>query len=100
MYGHLKGFNNVIKINSQVRDTFPTSSLYQNCEINSPHIYALEVTGEDTGILHWIDVSGDRALVSDLDFFKKVFCINTKEFEWYRLGSSYTYTDQILWYRR
>ena len=60
----------------------------------------METTGEDTGMLHWVNTTGEQAVSDDLDFFKKVFCINTKEFNWYPKGSEYTSVNQIPDYSR
>lgn len=83
-YKHL-GFEKVKKINSVARDSFPISGIFRNCEDNDPKIYALEVGGEDTGVLHWIDVAAEKILEQDPNFFKKVFCINRNEFNWYTM---------------
>jgi hypothetical protein len=89
-YGHLGGFGNVRPISAPTRDAFETSLLFRNCEVASPKVYALEVTGEDTGTLHWLNIDGDAAASHDPEFFKKIFCINTNEFSWYALGSTYS----------
>ena len=82
-YGHLGGWANVKKVTLEARDAFPTSGLFRNCETNDKKVYAVEVTGEDTGVLHWVNVAGDQATSEDSAFFKKVFCINNNEFDWY-----------------
>src|SRR3989344_5419942 len=79
-YGHLGGFFNVKLVTPDVRDAFETSTLFRNCESNDAKVYSLEVGGEDTGTLHWVDVSASAAVTDDPEFFKKVFCINDKEF--------------------
>jgi len=94
-YGHLGGFEKVKLISREARDSFKTSSLFRNCQNNDKKVYALELTGEDAGILHWVDVSGSSAIAKVPDFFKRVFCINSKEFIWYNIGSSYTSLNQI-----
>jgi len=99
-YGHLGGFANVKSVAPSTRDVLVTSGLYRNCETNDQKVYGVEITGEDTGILHWIDTSGREALEDDSDFFKKVFCINTNEFNWYAKGSAYTSVNQIPSYAR
>lgn len=88
-YGHLGGFSKVRNTTTVVRDTMVTSGLFRNCETNDSKVYGLEVTGEDTGILHWINTSGVQALQDDSNFFKKVFCINTSELNWYQKGYNY-----------
>jgi len=94
-YGHLGGFENVKLINQEGRDSFKTSSLFRNCENQDKKVYALEQIGEDEGTLHWIDMSGSAAVAADTNFFKKVFCINSKELNWYNIGSPYTSLSQM-----
>lgn len=99
-YGHLGGFSKVKSATSAIRDVFVTSGLFRNCETNDKKVYGVEVTGEDAGMLHWVNTTGDQAVKDDPDFFKKVFCINTKEFSWYKKGSDYTSVNQIPDYAR
>lgn len=99
-YGHLGGFSKVKNIVSVTRDMFPTSGLFRNCEINDPKVYGVEVTGEDTGTLHWVNTTGAQAVADDPEFFKKVFCINNNEFAWYKKGTNYTSVNQIPLYSR
>lgn len=99
-YGHLGGFTKVKSINVTVRDKFITSGLFRNCETNDPKVYGVEVTAEDTGTLHWVNTTGAQAVQDDPDFFKKVFCINTNEFNWYTKGTPYTSVKQIPTYSR
>ena len=82
------------------RDLFVTSGLFRNCETNDKKVYGVETTGEDTGKLHWVNTTGEQAVADDADFFKKVFCINTKEFNWYPQGTAYTSVNQIPDYSR
>ncbi len=99
-YGHLGGFSNVNTISVSTRNMLVTSGLFRNCETNDPRVYGLEVTGEDTGTLHWINTTGDQAVADDPEFFKKVFCINNNEFSWYHTGSVYTSVSQVPSYSR
>lgn len=99
-YGHLGGFAKVKGTTSVTRDIFVTSGLFRNCETNDKKVYGVETTGEDTGILHWVNTTGEQAVADDPDFFKKVFCINTKEFSWYSQGTAYTSVNQIPDYTR
>ncbi|MDO8495543.1 MAG: hypothetical protein Q7S32_03430 [bacterium] len=99
-YGHLGGFHAVKSISPNIRDAFPATQFFRNCETNDPKIYALEVTGEDTGILHHINMTGDQAAAEDADFFSQVFCINTREFSWYALGDAYSALSQVPTYER
>lgn len=99
-YGHLGGFNNVKDIAPSIRDTFITSGLFRNCETNAQEVYAVEVTGEDTGILHHVNISGADAVAQDASFFQRVFCINSNEFNWYSKGNPYTSLSQVPSYKR
>lgn len=99
-YGHLGGFRNVKNVVFTTRDKMVTSGLFRNCETNDKKVYGVETTGEDTGKLHWVNTTGERAVADDPDFFKKVFCINTKEFNWYPKGADYTSVNQIPDYTR
>ncbi len=99
-YGHLGGFAKIKTIVVPIRDTLVTSGLFRNCEINDKKVYGVETTGEDTGTLHWVNTTGEQAVADDPDFFKKVFCINTKEFSWYPQGAAYTSVNQIPDYSR
>ena len=99
-YGHLGGFNKVKTTVAPIRDTLVTSGLFRNCETNDLKVYGVETTGEDTGILHWVNTTGAQAVADDPGFFKKVFCINTKEFGWYKQGAPYTSVNQIPLYVR
>ncbi len=100
MYGHLKGFAAVKPISAQTRDAFTTTTLFTNCETKDGVVYALEVKGEDTGLLHRINVSKETALSLDSNFEKKTFCINNREFNWYPKGEAYTSLSQIPPYYR
>lgn len=100
LYGHLGGFANVKNIIPSTRDVMVTSGLFRNCETNDAKVYGVEVTGEDFGILHWVNTSGAQAVADDSDFFKKVFCINSAEFSWYSQGSAYTSVNQVPVYSR
>lgn len=99
-YGHLGGFSKVKRVDTTARDVFQTSGLFRNCETNDPKVYGVEVTGEDTGTLRWVNTSGAQAVADDPDFFKKIFCINTNEFNWYKQGTPYTSVKQIPAYSR
>ncbi len=98
-YGHLK-FPNVKRIDDAVLDQIPTSGLFRNCETGDRKVYAIEVGGEDTAVLRWVNITGEAAVTEDHDFFGKVFCINSREFSWYLKGQSYNALSQIPLYRR
>lgn len=100
-YGHLGGFVKVVKIALSTRDVLPTSGLFRNCEVENAKVWAVEITGEDTGTLHHVDMSGESAVAQDPNFFKKVFCINTNEETWYSKSTdAYTSLSQIPSYSR
>ena len=99
-YGHLGGFASVKNVSATARDAFPTSGLFRNCETGDQKVYGVETTGEDTGVLHWVNTTGAQAVADDANFFKKVFCINNNEFNWYAKGSNYTSVNQVPNYSR
>lgn len=99
-YGHLGGFAAVKNVSPATRDAFGTSGLFRNCETNDEKVYGVQTTGEDTGMLHWVNTSGAQAVADDPNFFKKVFCINSNEFNWYSKGSDYSSVNQVPSYSR
>jgi hypothetical protein len=99
-YGHLGGFSKVKTIAVSTRDKMVTSGLFRNCETNDEKVYGLESKGEDMGVLHWVNTTGAQAVSDDPEFFKKVFCINTNEFNWYSQGAAYTSVNQVPAYSR
>ena len=99
-YGHLFGFEAVKDVSVDIRNSYTTSGLFRNCEINDSRVYGLTVLGEDTGVLHLVDTSGEQAVLDDPDFFKKVFCINQKEFDWYPIGQTLSSVNEIPDYAR
>src|SRR3989344_2530615 len=99
-YSHLGGFANIKLVTPEVRDGFPTVGLFRNCEKNDLKVYGFESDNEDEGKLHWVDTSGEQAVKDDPDFFKKVFCINDKEFRWYKRGEELKSVKEIPQYHR
>lgn len=99
-YGHFAGWESVKTVSSQTRDAFPTSLYFKNCEMGSPKVYALEVTGEDESTLHWLNAPAGQVESEDTSFSKKVFCINDKEFRWYTIGGDYSSMSQVSAYKR
>jgi len=83
MYAHLGGFERVRQVSFAVRESFVTSGLFRNCESNDPKVWATEITGEDDGILHHVEMTGNQAASEDAHFFDKVFCINNREDAFY-----------------
>lgn len=98
-YGHLGGFAAVKNVSSSVRDAFMTSGLFRL--VDDQKVWAFESTGEDTGVLHWVNVSGSDAVAQDANFFKKVFVINQSEYNWYTKSAvNYTALSQVPVYAR
>jgi hypothetical protein len=98
-YGHLGGFAAVKNVSPSVRDAFGTSGLFRL--VNDQKVWAFESTGEDTGVMHWVNVSGSDAVAQDANFFKKVFVINQAEYNWYQKSSAaYTALNQVPVYTR
>ena len=99
-YQHL-GFAKVKPVSTATRDSYATSGYFRNCEANDQKVFAVEVTGEDKGILHHLAISGTDVISQDPDFAKKVFCINSKEFDWYPKSiDPYTNLNQVPKYGR
>ena len=99
-YGHLGGFANVKLVSPEIRDSFPTSGYLRDCEDNDPKVYGIQVDGEDKGELRWIDEPGDQVIKDDPNFFKKVFCINKKEFNWYPKKEKFKSVKEVPQYTR
>lgn len=98
-YGHLR-FPNIKRLDDAIIEKIPTSGLFRNCETGDKKVYAVEISGEDAATLRWVDISGETAAAEDHDFFGKVFCVNSREFDWYSRGSAYTSYSDIPVYRR
>ena len=99
-YGHLGGFVNVKLVTTEVRDSFITSGLFRNCEDNDKKVYGVDIEGEDVGQLHWVNTSGEQAAKDDPEFFRKIFCINNKEFSWYPKGNAFNTIKEVPKYER
>lgn len=102
MYGHLGGFARVRQVTAAVRDSFVTSGLFRNCETGDQRVWATEVTSEDYGILHHVQMSGYQATSEDPRFFDRVFCINTREDNFYAksINPYYRLADIPVYFRR
>ncbi len=101
MYGHLGGWSRVHPVAIATRDLFETSGLFRNCETQSTRVWATEVLGEDEGVLHHVDIPGAQAVAQDAYFFDRVFCINTREENFYAKSiHAYTNVSQIPRYDR
>jgi hypothetical protein len=87
MYGHLGGWEAVKSVESSTRDAFVTSTHYRY--VDSPKVYHQEVTGEDTGILHWINMTAENFSAQG-GTANAIFTINKSEFDWYTKGTDKT----------
>ena len=88
MYGHLTGGWNAVKtVTTATRDVFVTSTHYRY--VNSPKVYHLTVTGEDTGTLHWINMTAENFLAQGGNA-DAIFIINKSELDWYPKGADKT----------
>jgi hypothetical protein len=87
MYGHLGGWSAVKSVAPSTRDAFVTSNYYRY--VDSPKVYFVEVTGGDTGIFHWVNMTA-------ADFSAQggkadaIFTINKSELDWYPKGADKT----------
>ena len=99
IYGHL-GWDKIKKVSIETRDAFITSGLFRNCEAKDERVFGLDVINEDVANLRWVNTTGSQAVSDDSDFFKKVFCINTKETKLYGAGSQYSSVRDIPNYSR
>jgi len=96
---------NTHQVSPATRDAFGYSGLFQvyndNGTLADPKVWAYEFTGEDTGVIHWVNMTGDQAVAQDPQFFRKVFHINAPEFNWFTKSSvNYTSVSQIMTYSR
>ncbi|MFZ5559800.1 MAG: hypothetical protein ACOZAL_03330 [Patescibacteria group bacterium] len=87
MYGHLGGWKAVKTVTKTTRDAFVTSHHYRY--VDSPKVYLMKVTGEDTGTLHWINMTAENYL-SQGGNANAIFTINKKELDWYSKGADVT----------
>lgn len=83
MYGHLGTWKDVKTVTPAVRDAFVTSTHYRY--VDEDKVYHQEVTGEDTGILHWINMTASEFL-SQGGIPNAIFIINKSELDWYPKG--------------
>ncbi len=97
MYGHLSA-SGVLSVSAATRDQFQTSGLFRNCETNAQPVYALEIVNGTTGVLHWVNMSGEAVVAADPVFFRKVFCINSREQASYTMGVEYVAVTQVPTY--
>lgn len=87
MYDHLGTWKDVKTVAPTTRDVFVTSDFYRY--VNEDKVYYLEVTGEDTGTLSWINMTAENFL-SQGGKSEAIFTINKSEFDWYTKGEDKT----------
>ena len=87
MYGHLGSWDDVKTITSETRDAFITSSHYKY--VDEDKVYHLEVTGEDTGTLQWINMTAED-FTAQGGTGNGIFTINKSELDWYPKGAEKT----------
>lgn len=87
MYGHLGGWKAVKTISTATRNAFITSHYYRY--VDSPKVYQMKVTGEDTGTLHWINMTAENFLAQG-GKGETIFIINKSELDWYSKGADVT----------
>ena len=49
----------------------PESGLFRSSETGEQRVFAVEVTAENSGTLHHVQMSGNAAVVQDADFFNE-----------------------------
>ena len=86
MYRHLGGWSAVKTVKPATRDAFRTSNYYRY--VDSPKVYEVEVTGGDTGIFHWLNMTGEQFLAKARP--ESIFIINKAELDWYPKGADKT----------
>ncbi len=89
MYGHLGSWEDVKTVSPAVRDAFITSTHYRWADDSDGKVYHLEVFGEDTGTLHWINMTANNFL-SQGGVNNAIFTINKSELDWYPKGPDLT----------
>ena len=87
MYGHLGSWDDVKTITPATRDAFVTSSHYRY--VDEDKVYHLEVTGEDTGTLQWINMTAED-FTAQGGTANGIFTINKSELDWYPKGAEKT----------
>lgn len=83
MYGQLGGGWSLVKtVTPETRDAFVTSPYYR--ADGDTKVYKLEIVGEDTGILRWVNMSqADFLAMANVN---QIFTINSNELNWYQKG--------------
>lgn len=87
MYGHLGSWDDVKTVTPETRDAFVTSTHYRY--VDEDKVYHLEVTGEDTGTLQWLNMTGEDFLEQGGES-NAIFTINKSELDWYPKGEDLT----------
>ena len=89
LYGHLgaRGCFGAVKVVSPlVRDAFKTSLFFTNGESKDGRIYFLELTGADSAVLRFVNISGED-FIRQGGNFSSVFLFNTREKNTYPTGA-------------
>ena len=87
MYGHLGGWSNVKTVSPATRDAFITSPYFR--ADGDTKVYKLEQTGDDTGMLRWVNTSQSEFLANAN--INQIFTINSSESNWYPKGADFTF---------
>ncbi|MEK9157655.1 MAG: Asp-tRNA(Asn)/Glu-tRNA(Gln) amidotransferase subunit GatC [Patescibacteria group bacterium] len=83
-------------VTRSVANKFPTTNIYKL--ENTENIYALEISGEDSAIMHALKVANPQN--QDPEFHNKIFMISEEEFNQYPQGIAYTSISQVPVYSR
>ena len=94
MYQH-HDWSAVQSVPGNTMGAFPQADLVRNCMAGDPRVYALEITGEDSMLKHWVRMTSNQVLAKDPDFYNKVFCANSRELAYYPRGNDYTSLDML-----
>jgi hypothetical protein len=94
MYGHLN-FYNVMSVSRAEMNSHPRTDIVRHCEAGDPRVFALETVGSDTMIAHWINLTPAQVLAVDSNFYRKVFCMNELEANYYQIGTPYSTVAQL-----
>ncbi|MDP3730983.1 MAG: hypothetical protein Q8R34_00605 [bacterium] len=89
LYGHLgeRGCFAAVKVvSAKVRDAFQTSLFFTDGENKDGRVYFLELTGEDSALLRFVNMSGED-FVNQGGNFSSIFIFNTREKNTYLLGA-------------
>ncbi len=91
LYGHLgaRGCFAAVKVVSPaVRDAFKTSLFFTDGETKDGRVYYLQITGDDSAVLRFVNISGEQ-FVQQGGNFSSVFLFNTREKNTYQKGADF-----------